>query len=87
MVRRDQDAPGSQRPSYYVTPSSPLAGVACRLGGVTAMEATDWIAGYAAVVSTVALGWQILKERRARRPQRLKGLEGRFQVDGHPSYR
>jgi hypothetical protein len=33
------------------------------------MDATDWIAGYAAVVSTVAVGWQILKERRARRPQ------------------
>jgi hypothetical protein len=33
------------------------------------VDATDWIAGYAAVVSTAALGWQILKERRARRPQ------------------
>jgi hypothetical protein len=33
------------------------------------MDATDWIAGYAAVVSTVAVGWQILKERRAQRPQ------------------
>jgi hypothetical protein len=33
------------------------------------MDATDWIAGYAAVVSTVAVGWQILKERRTRRPQ------------------
>ena len=29
------------------------------------MEATDWIAVYAAVVSTVAVGWQILKERQA----------------------
>jgi hypothetical protein len=29
----------------------------------------DPVAIYAAVVSTVALGWQILKERRARRPQ------------------
>lgn len=29
----------------------------------------DPIAIYAAIVSTVALGWQILKERRARRPQ------------------
>jgi hypothetical protein len=29
----------------------------------------DPIAIYAAVVSTVALGWQIQKERRARRPQ------------------
>jgi hypothetical protein len=29
----------------------------------------DPIAIYAAVVSTVALGWQIQKERQARRPQ------------------
>jgi hypothetical protein len=29
----------------------------------------DPVAIYAAIVSTVALGWQILKERRARRPQ------------------
>jgi hypothetical protein len=29
----------------------------------------DPVAIYAALVSTVALGWQILKERRARRPQ------------------
>jgi hypothetical protein len=28
----------------------------------------DPVAIYAAIVSTVALGWQILKERRARRP-------------------
>jgi hypothetical protein len=33
------------------------------------MDPGDLIAGYAAVVATVALGWQILKERRARRPQ------------------
>jgi hypothetical protein len=33
------------------------------------VDATDLIAGYAAVVSTVAVGWQIQKERRARRPQ------------------
>jgi hypothetical protein len=33
------------------------------------MEATDWIAGYAAVVSTVAVGWQIRKEWRGQRPQ------------------
>jgi hypothetical protein len=33
------------------------------------MDPGDLIAGYAAVVASVALGWQILKERRARRPQ------------------
>ena len=32
-------------------------------------EGIDPVAVYAALVSTVALGWQILKERRARRPQ------------------
>jgi hypothetical protein len=31
--------------------------------------AIDPVAIYAAVVSTIALGWQIQKERRARRPQ------------------
>jgi len=31
--------------------------------------AIDPVAIYAAVVSTIALGWQIRKERRARRPQ------------------
>jgi hypothetical protein len=33
------------------------------------MDAGDVIAGYAAVVATGALGWQIVKERQARRPQ------------------
>ncbi len=33
------------------------------------MEATDVIAGYAAVVATLALGWEIRKARQARRPQ------------------
>jgi hypothetical protein len=32
-------------------------------------EGIDPVAIYAALVSTVAVGWQILKERRARRPQ------------------
>jgi hypothetical protein len=30
--------------------------------------AIDPVAIYAAIVSTIALGWQIQKERRARRP-------------------
>ncbi len=33
------------------------------------MNATDVIAGYAAVVATAALGWEIRKARQARRPQ------------------
>jgi hypothetical protein len=33
------------------------------------IEGIDPVAIYAALVSTVALGWQVLKERRARRPQ------------------
>jgi hypothetical protein len=33
------------------------------------MEATDWIAVYAAVVSTIAVGWQIRREWRYQRPQ------------------
>jgi hypothetical protein len=32
------------------------------------MEATDWIAGYAAVVATAAFGWEVWKTIRARRP-------------------
>ena len=38
-------------------------------GGAKGMDATDWIAIYAAVVSTVGVGWQIRKEWRAQRPQ------------------
>jgi hypothetical protein len=33
------------------------------------VDATDIIAGYAAVVATVALGWEIWSARQARRPQ------------------
>lgn len=33
------------------------------------LTATDFIAAYAALVATVALGWQILSSLRARRPQ------------------
>jgi hypothetical protein len=33
------------------------------------MDATDVIAGYAAVVATAALGWEIRKARQASRPQ------------------
>ncbi len=31
------------------------------------MDATDVIAGYAAVVATAALGWEVWKQRQARR--------------------
>lgn len=33
------------------------------------MDAGDWIAGYAAVVATGALGWQVWDKYQARRPQ------------------
>src|SRR4029453_12484585 len=36
--------------------------------GTRGMEATDWIAGYAAVVATAAFGWGVWKTIRARRP-------------------
>src|SRR5215217_187515 len=37
-------------------------------GGTRGMEATDWIAGYAAVVATATFGWEVWKAIRARRP-------------------
>ena len=44
--------------------------------------AIDPVAIYAALVSTVALGWQILKERRARRPQ--VEVQIRYSLIGYP---
>jgi hypothetical protein len=33
------------------------------------LEARDFVAGYAALVATIALGWQVWNNHRARRPQ------------------
>lgn len=33
------------------------------------LEPKDWVAGYAAIVATASLGWQVWNSYRARRPQ------------------
>jgi hypothetical protein len=46
------------------------------------VEGIDPVAVYAALMSTVALGWQIWKEHQARRPQVGVKIRGRWSASG-----
>lgn len=48
------------------------------------LEVRDFVAGYAALVATIALGWQVWSSYRARRPQVSVLLDTwRFSREGH----